>query len=87
MYSMTSLKAYEPFVDSVNATFIDKLRGFAASGQSLDLFTWMQFYAFDVVGENTIGRPFGMLEAGRDKDGLLAAVDYAIGKHGARLAC
>jgi cytochrome P450 len=86
MYSMTSLKAYEPFVDSVNATFIDKLKGFAASGQSFDLFTWMQFYAFDVIGEITIGRPFGMLEAGCDKDGLLAAVDYAIGKHGACLA-
>jgi cytochrome P450 len=85
MYSMTSLKTYEPFVENGNATFIDKLKHFAASGQSFDLFTWMQFYAFDVIGEITIGRPFGMLEAGCDKDGLLDAVDLAIGKHGARL--
>lgn len=86
MYSMTSLKAYEPFVDTVNATFIEKLKSFAQTGQSFDLFTWMQFYAFDVIGEITIGRPFGILEAGNDKDGLLEAVDFAIGGLGARMA-
>lgn len=82
---MSSLKAYEPFVDTVNATFIEILKVFATSGQSFDLFTWMQFYAFDVIGEITIGRTFGMLEAGTDKDGLLEAVDFATAKLGARV--
>ncbi|KAK5128187.1 hypothetical protein LTR08_004078 [Meristemomyces frigidus] len=85
MYSMTSLKNYEPFVDRVNSTFFGKLKEFSETGQSFDLFTWMQFYAFDVIGEITIGRTFGMLEAGNDKDGLLDAVDFVNAKYGARL--
>lgn len=85
MYSMTALKAYEPYVDKVNATFIGKLESFAETGRSFDLFTWMQFYAFDVIGEITIGRPFGMLKAGTDIDGLIDTVDFAVSKMGARL--
>ncbi|GAB7336785.1 hypothetical protein MBLNU13_g10871t2 [Cladosporium sp. NU13] len=85
MYSMSSLTQYEPFVDSVNATFLNKLRQFAETGKSFDLFTWMQFYAFDVIGEITIGQAFGMLDTGSDEKGILSAIHFVNGVHGARL--
>lgn len=74
MYAMSSLVSYEPFVDKVNGDFMAALLDHAQHGRTFDLFTWMQFYAFDVIGEITLGRSFGLLEAGHDKDGLLHAV-------------
>lgn len=74
MYAMSSLVSYEPFVDKVNSEFMAKLTDHAQHGRAFDLFTWMQFYAFDVIGEITLGRSFGLIEAGYDKDELLHAV-------------
>ncbi|EXJ71806.1 uncharacterized protein A1O5_05616 [Cladophialophora psammophila CBS 110553] len=74
MYAMSSLVSYEPFVDKVNGEFMAALAGHAEHRRAFDLFTWMQFYAFDVIGEITLGRSFGLIEAGYDKDGLLHAV-------------
>ncbi|KAH7377446.1 putative P450 monooxygenase [Cadophora sp. MPI-SDFR-AT-0126] len=74
MYAMSSLVSYEPFVDKVNGEFMGALADHAQHGRPIDLFTWMQFYAFDVIGEITLGRSFGLVEAGYDKDGLLHAV-------------
>lgn len=74
MYAMSALVAYEPFVDKVNSELVAALVTHAAQQQEFDLFTWLQFYAFDVIGEITIGRSFGLIEAGYDKDGLLRAI-------------
>lgn len=74
MYSMSSLVAYEPFVDKVNSEFMGTIASHAQTKREFDLFTWMQFYAFDVIGEITIGRSFGLIEAGKDKNGLLHAI-------------
>ncbi|KAJ6091455.1 hypothetical protein N7467_003424 [Penicillium canescens] len=74
MYAMSSLISYEPFVDKVNGEFMATLADHAQHGRAFDLFTWMQFYAFDVIGEITLGRSFGLIEAGYDKDELLHAV-------------
>lgn len=73
MYAMSSLVSYEPFVDKVNGEFMDALAGHARQGREFDLFTWMQFYAFDVIGEITFGRSFGLIGEGEDKSGLLHA--------------
>jgi cytochrome P450 len=74
MYSMSSLVMYEPFVDKVNSEFMAAISQHARTERAFDLFTWMQFYAFDVIGEITIGRSFGLIEAGNDKNGLLHAI-------------
>lgn len=71
---MTSLLSYEKFVDHVNAVLCDKLRMMAKSGETFDVMQWMQFYAFDVIGEITVGQPYGMLENGRDTDGILKGI-------------
>lgn len=83
MYAMSTLISYEPFVNKVNGEFVARLRDFAKNKKSFDLFTWMQFYAFDVIGEITIGESFGLIEAGHDKDGLLDAIDFGNVRYGA----
>lgn len=40
-------------------------------GNGVDLASWTQFFAFDVVGELAFGQNFGYLDAGKDHDGLL----------------
>ncbi|KAJ8610133.1 hypothetical protein MRB53_038740 [Persea americana] len=85
LYAMSSLVMYEPFVEKVNGELLDRLDGFAQSGQSFDLFKWMQLYAMDVIGEITIGRSFGMIEAGKDHDGLLWAVDFINMEYGPKI--
>lgn len=74
LYSMSSLVMYEPFVDKVNEEFMAAISDHARTDRAFDLFTWMQFYAFDVIGEITIGSSFGLIDAGHDKDGLLHAI-------------
>ncbi|KAK5686540.1 hypothetical protein LTS10_002660 [Elasticomyces elasticus] len=85
MYSMSGLASYEPYVDKVNAEFMARMDDFAERQLSFDLFTWMQYYAFDVIGEITLGKSFGLIDAGNDKDGLLQAVDTANTKYAARM--
>ena len=88
LYSMSSLVMYEPFVDKVNTEFMAAVAHLAKSEQTFDLFTWMQFYAFDVIGEITIGCSFGLIEAGNDKNGLLHAIHVtgiSYGSHAALL--
>ena len=54
LYSMSSIKHYEPYVDNCIAVILEKFDQFAASGESFDVQRWMQCYAFDVIGELTV---------------------------------
>lgn len=83
MYSMTSLVAYEPLIDKTNATLLDRLSTFAQTGTPIDLMTWMQYYALDVIGEITFGHSFHTIESGCDNLRLLSAMDAANVKYGA----
>jgi hypothetical protein len=73
-FSMTTLVQYEPFVDSTTELFLsqtDKL--YAQTGKSCDFSKWLQFYAFDVIGEMTYSKRHGFVEEDKDIDGI---VDY-----------
>lgn len=54
LYAMTSIKSYEPFVDTCIRILVDRFDRFANSGEMFDLQHWMQCYAFDVIGELTV---------------------------------
>ena len=64
----------EPAVDACSNLFIDRLGPFADSGQSFDLGIWLEYYAFDVVGEMTFSKRMGFLEQGKDVDGMLRGI-------------
>ncbi|KAK5081206.1 hypothetical protein LTR05_008000 [Lithohypha guttulata] len=79
-YSMTSLKQYEPFVDTTSQLFCRKLvQNFAEPRKACDLGTWLQYYAFDVIGEITFSKRFGFLETGTDVEGVIADIEWRLG--------
>jgi cytochrome P450 len=73
-YSMTSLLELEPAVDSCTEIFINQLARFANSKKPVDLGMWLQYYAFDVVGEFTFAKKLGFLQEGKDVDGMIEAI-------------
>ncbi|KAF3171428.1 hypothetical protein TWF225_010599 [Orbilia oligospora] len=68
-YSMTTIMEYEPFVDDTTSLFLKKL--IELSGETIDFAVWLQYYAFDVIGEMTFSKKFGFLEKGEDVSGII----------------
>ena len=75
---MTNLLSYERFVDNQNAILCEKLQSMASSTSPLDIPKWMQLYAFDVIGEVTVGKSFGFMRAEGDNIGILKAIHDAM---------
>ncbi|KAL4742518.1 cytochrome P450 [Aspergillus similis] len=75
MYSMSSLVAYEPYVDNCIAVFKQRLDEIAAQDKTVDMARWLQCYAFDVIGEITFGSRFGFLDAGNDVGGVMKTIE------------
>ncbi|OCT44841.1 Pisatin demethylase [Cladophialophora carrionii] len=71
-YAMTSLLDYEPFVDSTSRVLVEQLsKQYANTGRVCDFGEWLQWYAFDVIGEMTFSHRFGFLEQGKDVGNII----------------
>lgn len=77
LYSQTALLSYEPYVDTCNTILLKRLEEYAQTGTALDVRELLQYYAFDVIGEITIGSRFGLMEDNGDKSGIIDAIDEA----------
>jgi len=78
---MSTVKEYEPLVDSTSAVFMDQMDArFVGPGRECDLGKWLQMYAFDIIGELTFSKRFGFLESGEDFEDMMhhtaKAMDY-----------
>ena len=74
-YSLSMIKEFEPLLDSTTAVFLSRLDElFASTGKVCDLGKWLQYYAFDVIGEMTFSKRLGFLEKGQDVEGIVASV-------------
>ncbi|KAK5163774.1 uncharacterized protein LTR77_010448 [Saxophila tyrrhenica] len=74
-YSLSTLKEFEPLIDSTTAVFLHRLDElFAGTGKTCDLGTWLQWYAFDVIGELTFSKRLGFLEKGEDVESICHSV-------------
>lgn len=82
-YAMSTLVQFEPLVDSTTVAFLDQLsKRFASRPDSiLNFGAWLQYYAFDVVGELTFSKRLGFVDKGEDVEGVIASIeamlDYA----------
>ncbi|KAF2668506.1 cytochrome P450 oxidoreductase [Microthyrium microscopicum] len=81
-FSMSSLVPYEPLVESTLAVFLKQTEKlFQNTGKTCNLTRWVQFFAFDVIGELTWSKRVGFLERNEDVDGIIDFVssflDYA----------
>jgi cytochrome P450 len=74
-YSLTNLLESEAAVDSCTKLFMSRLDEWAATGKSIDLGMWLQYYAFDVVGEVTFAKKLGFLAMGGDVDGMMETIE------------
>ncbi|CCF41908.1 cytochrome P450 [Colletotrichum higginsianum] len=72
-FSMSALVQYEPFVDNTTKLFLSQTEKlFAGNPLGCDFTTWLQFYAFDVIGEITYSKRHGFIEKNEDIDGIVA---------------
>ncbi|KAF4999942.1 hypothetical protein FDECE_11344 [Fusarium decemcellulare] len=74
-YAMSTLVTFEPFVDSTSTEFLRqlKLRFADRPGNEgiCDFGAWLQYYAFDVIGELTFSKRLGFVERGTDVDHII----------------
>ena len=73
-YWLPSLLQSEGAIDSCINLFMDRLSQKSAEGP-VDLGVWLQYFAFDVVGEMTFASKLGFLEQGKDVDGMMKAIE------------
>ncbi len=72
IYSMSNLVGFESYVDSTMKVFFDQLNKHHT--QTGDLGVWLQWFAFDVMGEITFSRRLGFLERAEDVDGIMGSI-------------
>ncbi|KAI2621967.1 cytochrome P450 [Hypomontagnella submonticulosa] len=71
-FAMSALVQYEPFVDNTTKLFLKQTeRLFAGNPDGCDFTQWLQFYAFDVIGEITYNKRHGFVEKNEDIDGII----------------
>ncbi|UPL02769.1 hypothetical protein LCI18_013703 [Fusarium solani-melongenae] len=71
---MSTMITYEKAVDDMTEVLTKKLRVFANEGRSFHFPRFMQYYAFDVIGQITFGQSFGMVEKECDPTGMVEGV-------------
>lgn len=52
--------------------FLDQMNNH--TGRTIDLAEWIQFFAFDVVGELAFSKNWGLLKAGKDEENVMHLV-------------
>ncbi|KAK4464769.1 cytochrome P450 [Cladorrhinum samala] len=74
-YSMTNLVEFEPYVDTTIKFFLQRLEEVQQkSPAACDLGTWLQWFAFDVMGELTFSKRLGFLDEAKDIDGIMGSI-------------
>lgn len=75
IYSMSNLVGFEPYVDSTIGFFLERLEDAQGkAGGRIDLGTWLQWFAFDVMGEITFSKRLGFLDEAKDVDGIMGSI-------------
>ena len=70
---MTSLVQYEPFVNVATEKFLSQTEALYSSKNAICNFSeWLQFFAFDVVGEMTYSKQHGFMDQAKDIDGIIS---------------
>ncbi|KAK4173679.1 putative cytochrome P450 pisatin demethylase [Triangularia setosa] len=72
-FAMSQLVQYEPFVDNTTKLFLKQTEKlYIDNPRACDFTQWLQFYAFDVIGEITYSKRHGFIERNEDVDGIVA---------------
>ncbi|KAH0847503.1 Pisatin demethylase [Fonsecaea pedrosoi] len=81
-YAMSTLVQFEPLVDSTTLAFLEQLEERFADKTGpqgiCDFSKWLQFYAFDVIGELTYSKRLGFVDRGVDIDGIIGNLEWLL---------
>ncbi|KAJ6442534.1 Pisatin demethylase [Purpureocillium lavendulum] len=75
-FSMSSIKAMEPFADDCTDIFMEAMTD--REGQDIDLGVWLQWYAFDVIAAITFHRRLGFMEKRVDVHNMIEDIGKAL---------
>ncbi|KAL1962642.1 hypothetical protein VTN77DRAFT_9356 [Rasamsonia byssochlamydoides] len=79
-FSMDTVVGLEPYVDKCISVLLSRLREVSQDGKNAtDPVAWMQYFAFDVLGEINFSKDLGFLEKGGDVDNIIAAIHGILG--------
>lgn len=71
-YSLSAMLDLEADIDECTSLFLRRLDEESRHGsEPVDLSNWLQYYAFDVIGQVTFSKKFGFLQRGADVAGML----------------
>ncbi|KAK5056768.1 hypothetical protein LTR84_012300 [Exophiala bonariae] len=74
-YSLPNLLESETAIDSCINLFMSRLDEYEGAKKPVDLGAWLQYFAFDVIGEVTFSSKLGFLEQGKDVDQMMHAIE------------
>ena len=75
IYSMSNAVSFEQYVDTTISVFFARLgQLFVQTGNTCDLGTWLQMFAFEVMGEITFSKSLGFPERAEDVDKIIASI-------------
>lgn len=74
-FSMDVVVGLEPFADKCIDVLLRRLREVTNNGEKpINPVDWMQYFAFDVLGEINFSKDLGFMEKGYDLDGIIGAI-------------
>lgn len=72
-FSMSSLVQYEPRVEETLSLFLQRTEDyFETPGKVCSFSLWLQFFAFDVIGQITYSKMHGFVDKNEDIDGMIS---------------
>ncbi|EOA88692.1 uncharacterized protein SETTUDRAFT_106678 [Exserohilum turcica Et28A] len=78
LYSMSNIVQLEEEVDKCIQLLVTKFTDCAIKGNVIDMSEWVQWYAFDVIGQLFFSRMFGFLKGACDYRSYINALDLLI---------
>jgi len=79
-FSMDTVIGLEEYADKCINVLLSRLREVSQDGKHpIDPVAWMQYFAFDVLGEINFSKDLGFLEKGADVDNIIAAIGGILG--------
>ena len=73
LYTKSAVKEFEPQIGECVALFLRRMK--EEQAKSLDMSSWLHFYAYDCLSEVNVSQKIGFLEHGRDMNGWIEAAD------------
>ena len=74
-YSINAVVELDEYVQRPVDLLLSKMDEYTNTGRSMNFSDWMQWFAFDVMGEVSFSKQFGFLKQSTDIDNTLQSID------------